>query len=149
MNRAAHLVALGLAIVPAHAGDAGGLWADQKTYCGTIRDTGDQSFDRGSFGSGVDAPEYMWRCWAGKLLVCKVGSTNHVDCGRASFTRSPTPAMFEECAQDDDNTGPSGASGAFSSIWNWTCRNHRPVIMSRSQFFDAFGYQIGVWKGVP
>jgi hypothetical protein len=92
---------------------AAGLWNEERAYCSTVGDTGDMSFGKMASPSDTSAT-WMWRCWSRKLLVCKVGSTNHLDCSRAWFAKVTTPGMIDECA-NSEAPELSGASGVYGS----------------------------------
>jgi hypothetical protein len=76
-----------------------------------------------TIGNGRSGPAFVWRCSGGRGYTCIVGADG-VACSQRSRARAPYPTMIRECA---DSGYPSVASGAFNSVWDWKCKDGKPV----------------------
>ena len=67
--------------------------------------------------------------------------------------RVPLPSMVDECREGAD--GLSVASGAYGFVWDWECREGKPVIVGpakvwggKSTEFDGQGYAEQEWHAL-
>lgn len=106
-------------------------------FCPEVGDT-----SAATIGNGRSGPAFVWRCSGGQAYTCLVGADG-VACSQRSRARAPYPSMIQEC-------GESGylsvASGAFNSVWDWKCKDGKPVAGPPKAKFDADGYATEEWE---
>ena len=119
-------------------------WAQEKTYCAIVRDTGELSQFK-QVESGLHQ-NWLWRCWAGDLFVCSLGADG-VACSRRTAIKVPTLGMMKECSQGRVGS-LSVASGAFGYKWRWECRDNLPVIVGTAVEVDAYGLAPSEWREI-
>jgi hypothetical protein len=119
-------------------------WAQERTYCAIVRDTGEltqfKQFDRSLHQN------WLWRCLAVDLFVCPVGADG-VACSRRTAIKVPMLTMMKECSQGRVGS-PSVASGAYAYKWRWECRDNLPVIVGTAVEIDAYGFAPSEWREI-
>jgi hypothetical protein len=120
-----------------------------KTYCVAAGDS-----MPAIFGDGRHGPPTAWRCAHGIPYVCTEGADG-VACSARSRSRVPLPSMIESCR---DYAELPVASGADSFVWQWECRDGKPIITGPAVIlnirtgsrmptkFDAQGYADRDWS---
>lgn len=108
-------------------------------FCPEVGDT-----SAATIGNGRSGPAFVWRCSGGRAYTCMVGADG-VACSQRSRARAPYPSMIRvrECT---DSGYLSVASGAFNSVWDWKCKDGKPVASPPKEKFDADGYATQEWE---
>ncbi len=119
-----------------------------RAYCASAGDT-----IPAVFGDGRTRPSIVWRCVKGATYTCEAGADG-VSCSARSRSRVPLSSMVKAC---QDYGQLSVADGAFSTVWQWECRDGKPVIVGPQVIygfqtktttpveFDDRGYAEGEW----
>jgi hypothetical protein len=66
-----------------------------------------------------------------------------VACSQRNRARAPYPAMVEACR---DYGYLPVSSGAYGFVWNWECKDGKPVAGPPKVKFDADGYATEEWE---
>jgi hypothetical protein len=105
-----------------------------------------------TIGNGRSGPAFVWRCSGGRAYTCMVGADG-VACSSRSRSRVPLASMVDACREGDNL---SVASGAYGFVWDWECREGKPVIVGPAQVwggkstkFDGQGYAEEEWSLLP
>lgn len=106
-------------------------------FCLQVGDT-----SAATIGNGRSGPGFVWRCSGGRAYTCMVGADG-VACSQRSRARAPYPSMVQECSESGYL---SVASGAFNSVWDWKCKDGKPVASPPKAKFDADGYATEEWE---
>lgn len=119
-----------------------------KAYCAAAVDMPTPAI----FGDGRHGSPFAWRCVNGRAYTCLEGADG-VACSSRSRSRVPLPSMVDECREGAD--GLSVASGAYGFVWDWECREGKPVIVGpakvwggKSTEFDGQGYAEQEWRAL-
>jgi hypothetical protein len=107
-------------------------------FCPEVGDT-----SAATIGNGRSGPAFVWRCSGGRAYTCMVGADG-VACSSRSRSRVPLASMVDACREGDNLLV---ASGAYGFVWDWECREGKPVIVGpakvwggKSTKFDGQGY---------
>lgn len=98
-----------------------------RAYCASAGDT-----IPAVFGDGRTGPPVVWRCVKGAVYTCEAGADG-VACSARSRSRVPLRSMVEACR---DYGQLSVAAGALSTVWQWECRDGKPVISGPQVIYD-------------
>jgi hypothetical protein len=106
-------------------------------FCPEVGDT-----SAATIGNGRSGPAFVWRCSGGQAYTCMVGADG-VACSQRTRSRTPFPEMVKECAEAGYM---SVASGVFGFVWDWKCKDGKPVASPPKAKFDADGYATEEWE---
>lgn len=101
--------------------------------------------DPSPFG-GQPGEEVVWRCWAGKVLGCRVMASAG-PCMKANTSREPSPELLAWCRANPWTSPPLAVTG-HNSIFRWECSGSNPIIAEQlipDSSIDGLGYFLGPW----
>ena len=88
---------------------------------------------------------FDWRCDGGRVLACVLPMAGRAGCAKLFPDKLPLlPEITASCQTGPDGDPPSYLT-SYSSIWRWSCKDHKPVLY-RAVEPDSRGYHPQTWE---
>lgn len=88
-----------------------------------------------------------WRCMDKKVMVCIVGA--NIPCeAKADTSKEPNEGMVEFCKTDQNATDIPAAATGRETVYNWSCKDGKPMVGEQHTQVDAQGYPASFWTAV-
>ncbi len=104
-----------------------------------------------AFGTNMPAPIAMdttvYRCAAGRLLVCTVGA--NLPCGTANTSRAPAEGEVRWCRANPDAASIPAAVTGHDTLYQWSCHAGAPSVVHQAFHADPRGFVAEFWKRLP
>ncbi len=85
-----------------------------------------------------------WRCMDGKVYACNVGANLPCDF-KADTVKTPTQAMTDYCAQNQDSDFIPMSVTGHATIYSWHCVKGAAEVLEQTGQVDAAGYLSNIW----
>ncbi|MCB0171627.1 MAG: hypothetical protein KDJ97_13830 [Anaerolineae bacterium] len=101
-------------------------------------------------GASADAPLAMfeensyWRCMNGQVYACFVGANLPCE-SQADTSTTPTDAMTEYCAANEDADAIPAVVTGRDTVYAWSCVKGEATAGKEVTDVDAQGYQANIW----
>jgi hypothetical protein len=89
----------------------------------------------------------FWRCMNGKVYACTVGANLPCE-AKANINRIPTQAEKDFCQQNPDADFIPMVVTGRETVYEWICRNGKPVIVRQFSQPDARGFLSNIWHEI-
>lgn len=85
-----------------------------------------------------------WRCMTGHVWVCIIGANLPCD-ENADLSKTPSDEVVEFCQSNpDSDVLPAYVTGR-ATVYEWTCKNSKPMVGNQFVEVDAAGYLSNIW----
>lgn len=107
-----------------------------------------QAMIRQGIVSADAPPEFhrnaVWRCMNDNVWVCHYGA--NLPClEKADMSRKPSPGMEDSCRTDPSAESIPVAVTGRATVYQWGCRNGKPVVVRQLFKSDPQGYLADFW----
>jgi hypothetical protein len=104
-----------------------------------------------AFGTNMPAHVAMdttvYRCAAGRVLVCTVGA--NLPCGTANTSRAPAEGEVRWCRDHSGDASIPAVATGHDTIYQWSCHAGAPRIVGQALHTDSRGFVAEFWKQLP
>lgn len=105
---------------------------------------------RKASGASADAPLDLfrgggfWRCMDGKVYACFVGANLPCE-SKANNNQTPTAEENDYCKANPSSDFIPAAVTGHETVYEWTCKDGKPVIGKQVFMVDPRGYIQEIW----
>jgi hypothetical protein len=89
----------------------------------------------------------VYRCAAGRVMVCTVGA--NLPCGKANASRAPGAGVLRWCHDNPNAADVPAAATGHDTIYQWRCGDGVPQIVRQTLHVDPRGFVAEFWKVLP
>jgi hypothetical protein len=89
-----------------------------------------------------------WRCMDRKVYACWVGANLPCE-AQANVDKTPTQAENDFCTANPDSLGIPAFVTGHETIYNWVCKEGKPVIDGQGFHVDPRGFISEIWYAMP